>query len=242
MTDKIKLFCLPYAGGSARTVYANWRKTIAPSIELIPVELAGRGQRIAEPFYKSFEHAVEDAYAIVTSQAGDSDYALFGHSMGAHISYELTHKMIESGKKPPLHLFASGRRAPHTQRESDKIMHKLSESEFKEELLKLNGTPKELFEHPELLELIIPILRNDYRILEVYGSSPEREPLNIPFTIFNGDKDELNEEEVEGWKRHSTLKCTYHTFDGDHFFINQHYLKVIELINSTLTGKPALSY
>lgn len=89
---KIKLFCLPYAGGSS-VIFNSWKQYIDPSIELVPIELAGRGKRINEPLYNGVNDAVEDVFGLIKNKITDTPYALFGHSMGGMISYELAQKI-----------------------------------------------------------------------------------------------------------------------------------------------------
>lgn len=77
----MKLFCIPYAGSSA-SIYSQWSSELGGIAEIIPVELAGRGRRIYDPLYRSFEEAVEDVTSIIVQQLNENPYAIFGHSLG----------------------------------------------------------------------------------------------------------------------------------------------------------------
>ena len=143
MTKKIKLFCLPFAGGSA-TIYNNWSSILSDNIVLCPIELAGRGKRITEKCYENLEEAVNDIYNRIVNDIIDYDYAIFGHSMGALLTYELTQKIMSMGLPAPLHVFFSGRYPPGLPRRS-KPFSKMNPVEFEEAILALGGTPSRIF-------------------------------------------------------------------------------------------------
>lgn len=236
--DKIKLFCLPYAGGSAM-MYTKWKKLLHPSIELCPVELAGRGKRFKDKFYDSFNAAVDDAYHLIEHEIHKAPYAFFGHSMGASISFELCHKIKESGGPPPVHLFLSGRKPPHL-KPDDSNIHELPEEEFKEEIAKLGGTAPEVLAHKELLEIFLPVLRADYRILETHQYVEKAGKLDYDTTILYGTEDDATENEIRGWQIYMNKPCNFRRFEGDHFFINVLTKDIVDVINRTLVRHEAL--
>jgi len=231
---KIKLFCFPFAGGSA-AVFSRWRTLLDTSIDFFPVELAGRGRRIREPFYDSIPDAVDDVFKIVSPEAEKMPIAFLGHSMGSVIAFELTYRLREKKLPEPVHLFFSGRGAPHIAMDDKKKFHLMPEDEFKEEMIKLGGTANEFFEHPELLEVFLPLLRNDLRVNESYEYQEKPGKLNCSITILNGVQDEdVSTEDVEEWKAHTDHKCNIHTFPGGHFFLNDETEKIVDIINNTL--------
>jgi len=150
---KIKLFCFPYAGGLAHS-YNKLKRYLGDNIEQVPIEYAGHGRRIKEPFYEDMSKAVSDTFNFVCNNIDDEHYSFFGHSMGGLIAYETCHKLIEAKYKEPLHLFISGRLPPHIKKESDNISH-LPDKEFIEEILKIGGTPKEVFENQDLINMLL---------------------------------------------------------------------------------------
>ncbi len=232
---KIKLFCFPFAGGSA-AIFNKWRTLLDKSIEFFPVELAGRGRRIREPMYNSISEAVDDVFKIVSPDAGKMPYALFGHSMGSVIAFELTYKLRENNLTEPVHLLFSGRGAPHIPGDDKKKYHLMPENEFKEEMILLGGTAREFFNHPELLEVFLPLLRSDLRVNESYEYKEKPGKLDCSITILNGLKDEdVKPEEVEEWRAHTNHHCTIHNFPGGHFFINDETEKIVEIVNNSLT-------
>ena len=231
---KIKLFCFPYAGGSA-SAYNKWKQYLDKNIELYTVELAGRGRRIYDPLYNSMAEAVDDVYKIIGSQITDVPYCFFGHSMGGIIAYELALKIRELKKPQPIHIFFSGRGAPHVRGSGDeKNIHTLSEEEFKKEIIELGGTPKEFFEHPELLDVLLPMLRSDFKIAECYQGKNAIVPFDHDITVFIGKEEDVTAEQMHGWREQTSGICTIHYFNGDHFFVNEETKKVVEIINKIL--------
>ncbi|QWU15605.1 Surfactin synthase thioesterase subunit [Paenibacillus sophorae] len=228
----MKVFCLPYAGGST-SMYMKWKPSIHPMIEWVPLELAGRGIRLYEPHCETFDECLEDVYEQIVRHRIDMPYALFGHSMGASIAFEATRKLIEEGHSVPKHLFLSGRRSPQSARPI-KQMHLLSEAEFIEELRLLGGTAEEIFADRNLLEMFLPIIRADYRMLSTYSFRLPQQPLDIAFTVLNGKADDLYPQEIIGWQAFTSHKCEYLFFEGGHFFIEQHYKEIGAYVNSVM--------
>lgn len=233
---KFKLFCFPYAGGSS-VIYEKWRKELSPSIELIPVEYAGRGTRFTTPPFTNINDVVEDAFhAIKKHLDTTSYYSFFGHSMGALIAYELSHKLIQLNFTAPVHIFFSGKLAPHIENEY-KLIHNLEDIEFKEELLKLGGTPREALENKDWTKLFLPILRADFKAVEEYSYSKKNNTLPCDFTILYGQDDLLTANKIEEWQHHTKNKCTFSRFSGGHFFIANHVNEIVNVINDTLISK-----
>jgi len=133
----------------------------------------------------------------------DRPFAFFGHSMGALISFELARYLRRHHKPQPTHLFISGHRAPQLGIEKD-LTSKLPDAEFAAELRRLNGMPREVLEHPELMQLMIPLLRADFEVCQTYQDTPEP-PLDCPFEVFGGLQDEdVTREMVEAWREQTT--------------------------------------
>jgi surfactin synthase thioesterase subunit len=230
----MKLFCFPYAGGSS-AVFNTWKNYIRPDIEIRAIELAGRGRRIHEAHYNDFNEVIDDVLSIIIDEIkSDNDYAFFGHSMGGKIAYELTQKILEKGLPIPSHVFFSGRGAPYVLGEDDKEYHKLPDEEFKEEILDLGGTPKEFFDHPELLEVFLPMLKNDFKLAARDNLDKEINLLPFDITVFLGKDEDLTPEQSDSWKNYTSENCTIHYFNGGHFFINEKVEEVVEKINNTI--------
>lgn len=231
--SKVKLICLPYAGGSS-TIYYKWKKYLSDSIELVPIELAGRGRRMKEEFYESMSQAVDDVYNIINPLIKESDYALYGHSMGTIIAFELCRKLINERERQPLHLFVSGRYPPSVAREK-KYLSRLPNNEFINEIFKLGGTSSKLIDDKELRDLFIPILKADYRIIEEYKYIDINKKFDFGITAFNGKADtEVTYSEIKQWQNHTIAKNIVYEFEGNHFFINDKFVEITEIINSTI--------
>ncbi|MCK4259540.1 MAG: thioesterase [Halanaerobiales bacterium] len=231
---QFKLFCFPYAGGSAR-FYKRWQQYLPPEIEIIPIDPPGRGRRFGQKFSESVDEMVEDIFEQVKDQLIDTDYAFFGHSMGAIMSQELTYKVMDSGLPAPLHLFLSGRGAPHIEDEDDEKTYLLPDDQFKAKLQKYGGTPTEILENPELMDIFIPILRADFKVCDIYEHS-EREPFDCGITSFSGLEEKLTDEQVQGWQQYTKRKLKINKFPGGHFFIHddKNTINILRIVGRTI--------
>ena len=228
---KTKLFCIPYAGGSAMA-YTRWKKHLSSEIELYPLELSGRGRKIKMPFYDSIHDAINDVFSMLEKELDDTPYALFGHSMGSVIAYEVAHKINESGCQKPMHIFFSGRKAPDAKRDSN--IHHLPHDEFVEKVLDYGGMSKGLLAEKQLLDLMLPIIRNDIRIIEQYNYVERPIKLSCDTTVLYGKMDKMTINDAIEWKKHTEGKCDIKCFGGGHFFINEYEEDVIEVIQNAL--------
>jgi medium-chain acyl-[acyl-carrier-protein] hydrolase len=213
---RLRLFCFPYAGGKALT-YKPWPEGLPAAVEVWAVRPPGVfGGPRRRPF-TSLAPMVEEVAAVIRPSL-DKPFAFFGHSMGALFGFELARLLRRSGGPSPVHLFASGRRAPQIP-DTLPPTYNLPDAEFLEELRRLNGTPREVLEHPELLELMIPHLRADFEVVQTYVYA-EGPPLDIPISAYGGLEDEeVSVEDLEGWREQTTAAFSLRMFPGDHFFI-----------------------
>lgn len=229
------LFCLPYAGG-AEYIYYNWKKYLNSSIKLEPIELKGRGKRYDEDFYKSLDEAVEDILTNIKDKIKENDYAIYGHSMGSLLAYELYYKIKKQNLKIPKHIFFSGYKAPSIIREKENI-YTLPDYDFMKKVIELGGTPEEVANNKELLELFLPIIRSDFSIIENYVYENRKDKIECDVSILNGKQDSINLEELLAWKKHVAKGFKVYNFEGDHFFINNNVENIINVINGTLIEK-----
>lgn len=228
---KIRLFCFPYAGGSS-LIFRTWATTLGPSIAVCPAHLPGRGRRLTEKPYTSAQSLVEAAAEAIIPQV-DSPFAFFGHSMGALVSFELARHLRRRNLPLPKHIFLSGRAAPQLGiREA--VTYNLPANEFAEELRRLNGTPREVLEHQELMELMIPLLRADFEVCQTYRYTHEP-ALDCPITAFGGLNDaEANGEMVGAWRDQTTRSFRLCLMPGDHFFVNSAQDRVLRVVAQEL--------
>lgn len=214
---RLRLFCFPYAGGNA-LIYRQWQATLPPSVEVCPVQLPGRGKRIQERPFDRFQPLVEVA-ASALLPFFDKPFAFLGHSMGGLISFELARQLRRDSNPMPAHLFVSGRRAPQlASRETP--TYDLPEAEFLDALRRLEGTPAEVLQQPELMQLMLPLLRADFAVCETYAYTAEP-PLDCPISVFGGLQDsDVERGQLEAWATQTTAATRVRMLPGDHFFIN----------------------
>lgn len=214
---RMRLFCFHYAGGAA-SVYRTWQESLPADVEVCAVQLPGRESRLREPRLTRVAPILEELQEALPPFF-DLPFAFFGHSMGAILAFELTLALRRAGGPLPQHLMLSGRRAPHRP-DPDPDIHALPEEEFKQELRGLNGTPEEVLAHPELMELLIPVLRADFAVCETYEHASQ-EPLQVPVSAFGGIGDhKVSREDLEGWQRYTKGEFRLRMFQGDHFYLS----------------------
>ena len=227
----MRLFCFPYAGGTTNT-YRSWQELLPESIDVAPVQLPGRGERLAEsPFHSLLEMVVPLAHELQPYL--DKPFAFFGHSMGALICLELTRWLRRNDGPMPTHLFVSGRRAPQLP-ELIPPTWDLPEPEFIQRIRQLDGTPQEVLNHPELMQLMIPLLRADFSVCETYRHQTER-PLECALTVLGGvDDAEVPYEHLQPWQEQTNSTCNIHMFPGDHFFVQTAHVEITRIIEAAL--------
>ncbi|MBE1556842.1 thioesterase II family protein [Sporosarcina limicola] len=228
--DRIRLFCLPYAGGSAQ-FYMNWKNYLSPEIELYPIELAGRGKRYTDPIKNSIEEIVDDIYEKVKNEIDKMPYMLFGHSMGSLIAFELSHKLIAKNHLEPFNIFISGRKAPRITANSKS--YELSDDNFKELIFNMGGTPMEILNSPNFEELFLPILRSDFKAVETYIYQEKNQKLNSMLSLMYGNYDEIDIKEITPWKEETSKDTKVYEFLGGHFFIQNNIVEITNIINKT---------
>lgn len=212
---RLRLFCLPHAGGGA-SFFRAWGEAVPAEVEVCPVQLPGRENRIMEPPVDRVPPLVQ-ALTDAVAPWLDRPFAFLGHSNGAMIGFEVARELRRRGTKGPVHLFTSGRRAPDIAARTAPI-HPLPDDAFVAELAALGGMDPALLAHPELVELLLPVLRADVALHETYAFV-EEPPLDTPITAYRGEADpKVTAQEVEAWGRHTSASFTVRAFPGGHFF------------------------
>ncbi|HEX8708690.1 MAG TPA: alpha/beta fold hydrolase [Pyrinomonadaceae bacterium] len=228
---RIRLFCFPFAGGGALT-FRLWHDRLPSTVEVCAVQLPGHGNRLSEPPFDRLEPLVEALVPALIPYL-DRPFVFFGHSMGALIAFELSRRLRSEFVIGPKQLLVSGRAAPQIP-EAERRTYDLPEPEFIEELRRLNGTPAEVLEHPELLNLMIPILRADFAICQNYVCSPQA-PFSFPLTAFGGLEDEdVSRQDLEAWREQTNAEFKVQMFPGDHFFLQTVQPLLLEVISREL--------
>jgi medium-chain acyl-[acyl-carrier-protein] hydrolase len=228
---RLRLFCFPYAGGGA-LVYRDWAAKLPAGVEVCPAQLPGRGSRRQEPCYTSLRQIVE-ALAQVVPPLLDRPFAFFGHSMGALIAFELARELRRAGGAAPVQLFVSGRSGPQVPKRGA-VTYDLPERAFIERLRHLNGTPREVLEEPEMMRLMIPLLRADFEVSQTYEYTPEP-ALACPITAFGGaDDTQVGREDLAAWREQTSAGFSVRMLPGDHFFLNTERTALLQTIAEEL--------
>ncbi|GEK15639.1 thioesterase II family protein [Aliivibrio fischeri] len=230
-TAKVRLFCLPHAGGTAG-LFRPWSKLLLNSIELVLVCLPNREQRCNDVMPDTFTELIHQlSNAIISANLLDKPWAIFGHSMGANLGHEVILKLKEAEQPTPVHLFISACEAPQFKIPSQ--IRNYSDQDLCNELFKLGGTSKELFEVVEIRELILPMIRHDYALIEKHQAT--KCAIDCPITAFIGLQDqELMAREVKGWQTWTHNHFSLEKFNGGHFYLSEQPSKVIETIHKYL--------
>jgi len=213
-----RLFLFPYAGGGP-AVFGKWFAELPNSIERWAVHYPGRGSRHHEPPINNIPLLV-GALSHAIQPFLDRPFVFFGHSLGALVGYELARQLRRHGLPPPKILFVSACGAPHL-RDPHPPIHALPDAEFLEALGELNGIPTEYLHLPDVMQLLLPVLRADLEAIESYLHTRDELPLNCPIIAFGGlDDPRVSRERLEGWASHTDSSFKSQCFPGDHFFIN----------------------
>jgi medium-chain acyl-[acyl-carrier-protein] hydrolase len=217
-TPSLRVFLFPYAGGTA-DVYRGWQRWFSEEIDLCLVHLPGRGRSIGEQAFTRLPLLVKWVADRIEPEI-KIPYVLYGHSMGALISFELAREVGHRHHRGPQHLLVSGRRAPQWPA-SEPLTFNLPHDHFIEELRKLNGTPQEVFDTPELLRVFLALLRADFETVETYEYQ-SGEPLSCPITVYRGiDDAHISEESCSAWQKETSSTCQVRVCNGDHFFVRE---------------------
>jgi surfactin synthase thioesterase subunit len=213
------LFCMPYAGGGAN-VYRAWRRRLPPCIDLVALDLPGRGLRNAELPVHDWGQLINGVVADVQRHR-HGPFGLFGHSMGALIAFEVAHAIRNREDQGPVWLGISACQAP-SRRTPDLKWLASADQDVHEELHGLGGTPPELLANRDLLDLLTPVLRADFHLCGSYRR-PERAPLCCPMLVLGGTRDEISHpyENLSAWSVETTGRCEVTMIEGGHFFIHE---------------------
>ena len=240
MSKKIRLFCFPFAGGSKYS-YDYLLKAEIPHLEVLCFDYPGRGSRFQEAYYTNIDEVVEDVFNQVKDMM-DRPYIIYGHSMGALVTYLLTRKIKEYRLNPPLKIFLSGRQGPSCKPRARK-KYLLPRDEFFKEIEKYGGAPEELLKEESILDIFEPILRADFQATENYLHDKSVD-LKLPMEVFYGDEESFNDLDVELWRKESTAQVNIHLLKGKHFFIFDEENKafIIQKIRNFIVNSTALSF
>ncbi len=231
---KKRVFCFTHAGGSASS-FVPWAKELAPDIELVAVQLPGRGHRIAEPNLTRAEDLVEEL-AVDLEPLLDLPYVFFGHSMGSLLAFELARLFRHEAWPMPEKIIVSAFVAPQdlevVSRVNGELIHQLPDRRLIDFVRSLGSKMSSAaFEDPELAALVLPAIRADFELLAEYRCH-EEEPLSVPFFAVAGKHDPLARPALmEPWRVHAR-DFTFIVRDTGHFLIEDDSPFLFHLIRS----------
>jgi surfactin synthase thioesterase subunit len=233
-TAATRLVCLPHAGGSA-SFFFPVSKALAPGVDVLAVQYPGRQDRRHEKCVETIPE-LADALLPELLPYTDRPLALFGHSMGASLAFEVALRLEQKGVVPAA-VFPSGRRAPSRHR--DETVHLSDDDGLIAEMRSLSGTDSQLLGDEEILRMILPAIRSDYKAAETYRYTPGPR-LAAPIHAHVGDNDpKATVEEVRAWGEHTTGDFDLQIYPGGHFYLNSHAPRVIAAISRVLSSLPS---
>jgi surfactin synthase thioesterase subunit/glycosyltransferase involved in cell wall biosynthesis len=235
----LRLFCFPHAGGTAMS-FGGWGQALGDSVAVCPARLPGREARAAEPPFREMAPLVAALHRAVRPYLA-RPCALFGHSMGAAVAFELARALRAAGEPLPAALFVSGARAPQFRR-GHVPPPDPSPAEFLAELRRLEGIPQPVLASPDLLQAVLPSLEADAALYRryVYRDEP---PLDIPVYVYGGAEDpNVRREHLQAWAHQTAGRFTLTMFPGGHFFLQTSRTEFLACLRAHVTECLPTSY
>lgn len=212
------LFCLAHAGGGA-TVFNGWAEALAPEVEALAIQLPGRERRISEPL--GIDPAeIATAVAAGLAARGMPGYGFYGHSLGGRLAFEVIRELRRSGGPMPARLYIGAARPPDVELPEElRGLPAATDDVIAKRLVRLGGIPPEVFDYPELLNLVIQVIRADFEWLDNYVYQPEP-PLAVPIIGFVASNDQMaTAPNMAGWVRHTSAGLTMRQVTANHLFV-----------------------
>ncbi len=231
--SEARLVCLPHAGGSA-SFFFPMSAAVSPSLDVLSVQYPGRQDRRAEPCVASIQE-LADRISVQLLPWTDRPLMIFGHSMGATIGFEVASRLEREHGVVLAGLFASGRRAPSRKRHE--TVHQRDDRGIIAELQQLSGTNSKIMGDEEMLRMVLPAIRADYRAAETYTYEP-RPKLHCPIVGLVGDDDpKVTLEEARAWSEHTEGGFDLQVFPGGHFYLASHQSEIVNAVSDHMLAQ-----
>jgi surfactin synthase thioesterase subunit len=230
----VPLVCLPFAGGGA-SFFHPWNRLGLTGVKAAPLQLPGRERRLDEQPYRNLHAAADGLLPAALEAAGSGPVALFGHCfLGAALAYELTRRIVGTGRNQVVHLFVSAARPPSAGRVSE--VAGLTDDQFLAHVEKTTGYRHDAFDIPDLRELLMPALRADFEMDETY-TPVDTEPLDVPVTAVSATGDTfVSWDEVNRWQEVTTAKFSLVEMPGGHMYLADEVRPLLDLISATIAA------
>ncbi|MFI6326552.1 thioesterase II family protein [Nonomuraea sp. NPDC050556] len=215
----VSVLCLPHAGGAAHAYHRWARSTAYLRVDFVPVELPGRGSRVAEAPATDLGALTEELADVVDAHAAETGrpYALFGHSMGGMLAYNVAVRLAETSRPGPACLIVSGCRPPQRPRAID--LNSFDDDTLVTTLLRIGGLPEAVAADAELLAMVLPAMRADLALFAGYRRSGP--PLPTPIIAMAGTRDPLAQPQYQQeWQPHTSRELILRVFRGGHFYLH----------------------
>lgn len=233
--DPIPVLCFPFAGAGA-SAFRRCQEYPSPVLRICPVQLPGREERFDEQPYTDVVGAVDELLPDVLDLVeGSTRVALFGHSLGAVLGYEMAHRLCQLDGLAVVRLFVSGSPGPWTRR--DRRATGLTDEEFLERVREFAGYTHPALEHPELRDMLLPTLRADVAMHEDY-LAPSPKPLAAPITSIRGAADELvSAAQAREWAAATSVGCSAVELPGNHMYLVDSPAELVRAMERVLAGQ-----
>jgi surfactin synthase thioesterase subunit len=235
-----RLYCLPHAGGSA-SMFVPWSRGL-DGVSVRPVEPPGRGTRFGQTPYQRIDTLVDDLAQTILEQEWEEQgrYAVYGHSLGALVGFELLRELRRLGAPAPVHLFVSGSQAPDDSTgDEDPPVDGLTDGQVADVLRRIGGTPERLLSDRTALRLILPPFRADFQAKQSYVFRPDV-PLDVPITAIAATADpRVGAPTMQAWERHTTDRFELFSLVGGHFAVLEQAAATQRIVRRALAAVPA---
>lgn len=234
-----RLVCFPHAGGSA-SYFLPLCRALPPTIDMLAVQYPGRQDRHLEELIDDIATLADRLSPIMAAEWDGLPTVFFGHSMGATVAFEVARSLEKRGIFLE-ELVVSSRRGPTAIR--DELIHRLPDAELMQHVRSLSGTQAEILDDPEMVRVVLPVLRNDYTAVETYRYQPGPD-VSCPITALIGDHDpQVTVEEAKTWAEQTSGAFDLEVFAGGHFYLNDEWPELVRRCTSALplarSGEPS---